>query len=73
MHFPILVIQLRFGQLTYTFSENTNISMVDIEIGNYDQLQIENTVSVSILSLANATNATENDGMYMYNNAYIMP
>ena len=61
--FLCAVTVLEFGQMTYMFSEsNSNMALVDIEIANFDQLDIQNNVSVAVSVNATATNANE-DGM----------
>jgi hypothetical protein len=51
------VIELQFGDLTYTFSESAPINHALIEIANYDELDIRHDVTVTVIPLdpANAT------------------
>ena len=49
--------------MTYMFPENnSNMALVDIVIANFDQLDIQNNVSVAVTVNAAATDANE-DGM----------
>ena len=54
---------LQFGQMIYMFSEsNSSNALVYIEIANFDQLDIQNNVSVVVNINTTGTNANE-DGM----------
>ena len=58
------VIVLQFGQMMYTTTESdSSNTLVDIEIANFDLLDIQNNVSVVVSINTTATDATE-DGMY---------
>ena len=57
------VIILQFGQMAYTTTESNNSNtLVDIEIANFDLLDIQNSVSVVVNINTTETDATE-DGM----------
>ena len=43
------VIQLEFGAVSYTFSEDSSDAVISIVIANYDEVVIENTVSVTVI------------------------
>ena len=63
-------IQLQFGQPIYMYPENTTInnSVVEIKFENYDQLEISNDIKVSIMTMSNTTNATQNGRLlFMFN------
>ena len=63
-------IQLQFGQPIYMYPENTTInnSVVEIKFENYDQLEISNDIKVSVMTMSNTTNATQNGRLlFMFN------
>ena len=54
------VIHLQFEQQNYTFSEDTETSdaIITVMISNYDELDINHDVSVTLVRFASASNAT---------------
>ena len=63
--FLITAIELQFEQMSYMFLESiASDAVVNIVIANFNQLIIENDVSVAVNINPSATNATEN-GAYM--------
>ena len=70
--FFFLVVELQFGELNYTFSENTSVSdaQIEIEIVNYYELVINNDIMVTIVSLDPST-ANHSIGMSLHDERYI--